>query len=575
MSARKDNATHGAARGRQALVVAACAACALVLVGRAVDLQVLDRDFLRDQGDVRHVRTVPVPAHRGMIVDRNGEPLAISTPVWSIWADPERLWAAESRWPGLADALGIRVETLARRAEAARGRQFVWLRRHLTPARAEAVLALDVPGVAKRREYRRYYPTAEVSGQVLGFTGIDDRGQEGLELAYDDWLSGRAGRKRVVQDRLGHVVEDLELVRPAEHGRDLRVALDRRLQYLAYRELKAAVARHGAQGGSLVMLDVHTGEVLAMVNQPAFNPNDRSERTGGLVRNRAVTDVFEPGSTMKALTIAAALKSGEFEPDTPVFTAPGRLRIAGHTISDYRDLGRLDVAGVVRMSSNVGASRIAMSLEPRTLFGTFAAFGLGVTTGSGFPGEASGELMPPGEWGPVEQATMAFGYGVSVTPLQLARAYAAIAADGVLPPVRFRAVADASAVADERRRILPAGTAVDLRRMLESVVTQGTGSRAAVAGYRVAGKTGTAHKVSSSGYAEDRYRALFAGFAPVSDPRVAAVVMLDEPGGKEYYGGQVAAPVFARVMAGTLRLLDVRPDATGDSVVAVQAGGTT
>ncbi|MDZ7749349.1 MAG: penicillin-binding protein 2 [Halofilum sp. (in: g-proteobacteria)] len=516
-------------------------------LARAVDLQVVRRDFLRGQGDVRHVRTVPVPAHRGMIVDRNGEPLAISTPVWSIWADPGRLLAAPDHWRELGRALDMAPAELAERVRAASGRQFVWLRRHLTPARAEQVAALAIPGVGKRREYRRYYPTGEVSGQVLGFTGIDDHGQEGLELAYDDWLSGRAGRKRVVQDRLGHVVEDLELVRAAEHGRDLRVSLDRRLQYLAYRELKTAVKRHGARAGSLVMLDVRTGEVLAMVNQPAFNPNDRSERSGAIVRNRAVTDVFEPGSTMKALTVTAALESGRFEPDTPVFTAPGTLRVAGHTISDYRDLGRLDVAGVVRMSSNVGASRIALSLEPRTLHGTFAGFGLGVPTGSGFPGEAGGRLMPAGDWGRLEQATMAFGYGISVTPLQLARAYAAIAAGGVLPPVRFRAVPGPDAVAAARERIMSRQTADAVGAMLESVVSaDGTGQRADVAGYRVAGKTGTAHKLGQGGYAEDRYRALFAGFAPASEPRIAAVVVLDEPRGKQYYGGQVAAPVFSR-----------------------------
>lgn len=558
--------------GRRRLVAAACALCALVLVGRAVDLQVVRRDFLRGQGDVRHVRTVPIPAHRGMIVDRNGEPLAISTPVASIWADPGPLREATGRWPALARALDMAPSALAARVQRAEGREFVWLRRRLTPERAQEVLALDIPGVGERREYRRYYPTGEVSGHVLGFTDVDDSGQEGLELAYDDWLSGRPGAKRVVQDRLGRVVEDLELVRPAAHGRDLRASLDRRLQYIAYRELKAAVTRHGARGGSLVVLDVRTGEVLAMVNQPAFNPNDTDERSGDLVRNRTVTDVFEPGSTMKPLTIAAALESGHYQPDTPVFTAPGRLRVAGHTITDYRDLGRLDVAGVIRMSSNVGASRIALSLEPRELWQTYAGFGLGATTGSGFPGETGGRLMPPGQWGPLEHATMAFGYGVSVTPLQLARAYAAIAADGVLPPVRLRAVAGPDEVAGERRRIMSAASAHEIRAMLESVVSpQGTGQHATVSGYRVAGKTGTAHKVSARGYAEDRYRALFAGFAPASRPRIAAVVVIDEPHGKRYFGGQVAAPVFSRVVAGALRLLDVRPDDPGANVLA--AGG--
>ncbi len=554
-------------------VAVACAVAGLALVGRAVDLQVVRRDFLRDQGEVRHVRTVPVPAHRGMLVDRHGEPLAISTPVWSIWADPGPLLDARAQWGALAQALDLPRARLAERVEAAAGRQFVWLKRHLRPERADRVVALDIPGVGRRREYHRYYPTAEVSGHVLGFTDVDDRGQEGLELAYDDWLSGHAGRKRVVQDRLGHVVEDLELLQPAEHGRDLRASLDRRLQYLAYRELKAAVARSGARAGSLVILDVRTGEVLAMVNQPSFNPNDTAERAGGIVRNRAVTDVFEPGSTMKPLTIAAALETGRFEPDTTVATAPGRMRVGGHTISDYRDLGTLDVGGVVRLSSNVGASRIALSLEPRTQWRTYHRFGIGAATGSGFPGEASGRLRAPNEWGRVEQATLAFGYGVSVTPLQLARAYAAIAADGVLPPVHFRAVPGPQAVRSERRRIVSAETAGEVRSMLESVVTSGTGERARITGYRVAGKTGTVHKLAGKAYAEDRYRALFAGFAPAAEPRLAAVVVLDEPQGEDYYGGQVAAPVFARVMAGALRLLDVRPDRTQGQLVARREEG--
>ena len=559
---------------RRRAVIAACTVAAAVLVGRAVELQVVSRDFLRDQGDVRHVRTLPVPAHRGMLVDRNGEPLAISTPVWSVWADPGPLLEARERWPELASALDMPPSALAERVTGAAGREFVWLRRHLRPAGAEAVLALDVPGVGRRREFRRYYPTGEVSGHVLGFTGIDDHGQEGLELAYDEWLSGRPGAKRVVQDRLGRVVGELELVRPAEHGRDLRVSLDRRLQYLAYRELKTAVAQSGARGGSLVILDVHTGEVLSMVNQPAFNPNDRDARSGAIVRNRAVTDLFEPGSTMKALTIAAALETGQMEPDTPISTSPGTLRVGGHTISDYRDLGTLDVSGVIRMSSNVGASRIALSLEPQTLWQTFARFGIGAPTGSGFPGEAGGRLVPARSWGPLEQATMAFGYGMSVTALQLARVYAAIAADGVLPPVHLRAVPGPETVAGERRRVLSAATAREVQAMLASVVSdEGTGRRADIAGYQVAGKTGTVHKVGVSGYARDRYRALFAGFAPASSPRLAAVVVIDEPRGDQYYGGQIAAPVFGRVMAGALRLLDIRPDAADDRLIAHSGGG--
>jgi cell division protein FtsI (penicillin-binding protein 3) len=561
---------------RAAVVMAACAIAAGVLAARAVELQVFNTEFLRGQADVRHVRQVPVAAHRGMILDRHGEPLAISTPVWSIWADPGALLEAPARWQELAAALEMSRDRLRDRLQSAQGREFVWLRRRLTPEAAERVLALDTPGVGKRREYRRYYPTGEISGQVLGFTDIDDRGQEGLELAFDDWLGGEPGRKRVVQDRLGRVIEDLELLRPAEHGRDLRVTLDRRLQYLAYRELKAAVQRHGARAGSLVMLDVETGEVLAMVNQPAFNPNDTSERSGNLVRNRAVTDVFEPGSTMKPLTIAAALGSGEYRPTTPVFTAPGTLRVSGHMIRDHRDLGTLDVAGVIRKSSNVGASKIALSLESRTLWETFSRFGLGQSTGSGFPGEVGGRLLSPNQWGPVEQATIAFGYGVSVTPLQLARAYAAIANDGALPQVRFRPPETDGAGDVQPVRATGERSARQIQAMLESVVSaEGTGGRAAVSGYRVAGKTGTAHKVSAGGYAEDRYRALFAGFAPVSEPRIAAVVVIDEPLGEEYYGGQVAAPVFARVVAGALRLLDIHPDDPGERVVARIDGGAS
>ncbi len=563
---------HSIAPWRRRLFAGACALAALLLAGRAVDLQVVRSEFLQDQGAVRHVRTVPIAAHRGMLLDRHGEPLAISTPLASIWADPGPLSQAPERWSELAAALDVPAERIASRVRDAKGKQFIWLRRRVTPGRAEEVLALDVPGVGERREYRRYYPTAEVSSQVLGFTDVDDRGQEGLELAYEDWLSGQPGRKRVVQDRLGRVVEDLELIEPARDGRDLRISLDRRLQYLAYRELKAAVKRHDARAGSLVMLDVHTGEVLAMVNQPSFNPNDSGDRAGVRVRNRAMTDVFEPGSAMKPLTVAAALEAGVVEPSTPISTAPGWLHIKGHTIKDYKDLGDLDVAGVVRKSSNVGVSRIALQLDPRQMWKTFADFDLGMPSGSGFPGERGGHLQSPSGWGTLEQATMAFGYGVSVTPLQLVRAYAAIAADGVMPSIRFRPREPDEPI--DARRVLSTGTATDLQAMLESAASpEGTGGRAEIAGYRVAGKTGTAHKSVAGGYARDQYRAVFAGFAPAAEPRIAAVVMIDEPAGEAYYGGQIAAPVFARVMAGAMRLLDIRPDAEEEGLLAARGGG--
>lgn len=560
---------------RRRFVLLLCAFAALGLAGRAVDLQVVRSEFLQDQAKIRHVRTVPIPAHRGMLLDRHGEPLAVSTPVWSIWADPRALIEAPEQWAELASALDMPVDALGQRVRSTATREFIWLRRHLSPNVADDILALNVPGVGRRQEFRRYYPTAEVGSHLTGFTGIDDAGQEGMELAYDSWLTGRPGRKRVVVDRLGRVIADVEMIRPAERGRDLALSIDRRMQYLAYRELKAAVVRNGARGGSLIMLDVHTGEVLAMVNQPSFNPNDGRDRAGGDLRNRAVTDTFEPGSTMKAFTIAAALETGRYESDTPVFTAPGHLRVAGHTITDERHLGELDVAGVLRMSSNPGASRIALSLPDRALWSMLAAAGLGESSGSGFPGEAVGRLPPPGRWGPVETATIAFGYGVSVTPLQLVRAYAAIAADGLMPEVTLRRLSSPDAV--ERHRVMSAHTARRVRTMLESVVAAGgTGSRAQITGYRVAGKTGTAHKATAGGYASDEYLAVFAGFAPASDPRIAAVVVLDEPAGEEYYGGQVAAPVFGRVMADALRLLDIRPDdLPGEAIPVVAEGGAT
>jgi len=555
--------------GRRRFVLGGCGVLAAALGARAVDLQFLRSDFLRDQARVRHLRSVPIPAHRGILRDRNNDPLAVSTPVWSIWGDPQSLLQARERWPQLAAALGMDAEALAERIVAASEREFIWLRRRLTPSAAEAVLARGIPGVGRRREYRRYYPLAEVAGHVLGFTGIDDHGREGLELAYDEWLSGEPGRKRVVVDRLGRTIGDVELIRAAEPGRDLELSIDRRMQYLAYRELKATVEHYGAQGGSLVVLDVQTGEIVTMVNQPSYNPNDGDDRDGAHVRNQAVTDTFEPGSTMKSFTIAAALESGRYGPDTAVFTAPGTLRVGGHTISDYRNLGELDVGGVLQLSSNVGASRIALSLPPETLWRLYSDCGFGRSTGSGFPGEAGGRLPAVTEWSELEQATLAFGYGISLTPLQLARAYAAVAADGVLPEVGFRRGGNP----EGGQRVMSVRTATVLRGMLESVVSDaGTGARAAVTGYRVAGKTGTAHKAAAGGYASDRYRALFAGFAPASKPRLAAVVVIDEPQGDEYYGGQVAAPLFARVMGGALRLLDVRPDGLGEAVAGGPGG---
>lgn len=531
-----------------------------LLVWRAVDLHVFNKDFLQEQGDARSLRVVGIPAHRGMILDRSGEPLAISTPVESVWAHPGELLEARAEWKALAAALELTPRALERILTARADRAFVYLRRHVTPETARKVLALNIPGVATQREYRRYYPVGEVAAHVIGFTNIDDVGQEGLELAYNEWLRGTPGGKRVIKDRLGRVVENLGSISEPHPGKDLVLSLDQRIQYLAYRELKSAVRRHRALSGSAVVLDARTGEVLAMVNQPAFNPNNRSGLQAGAQRNRAVTDLFEPGSSVKPFTVAAALESGGYGANTAIDTGPGYLRVAGGTVRDIRNYGRIDLTTVITKSSNVGASKIAMALDPSELWGVFDQVGLGRSTLSGFPGEKSGLLNHFSRWQPIDRATFAFGYGLSVTALQLAQAYAVLAADGVQRPISFVRLDDAQVPAG--RRVLRADTARAVRTMMETVVhADGTGPRARVPGYRVAGKTGTVKKVGPNGYSEDRYQAIFAGMVPARNPRLVMVVTIDEPRGEAYYGGQVAAPVFAEVMAGALRLLDIAPDA--------------
>jgi cell division protein FtsI (penicillin-binding protein 3) len=542
---------------RRRLVLAVFALAAASLLVRAVYLQVLERGFLRHEAQLRHERVVEVPAYRGMITDRNGEPFAVSAPVDSIWANPAVLMAERRYLDKIARILGLDYDELYSRLAARGDREFVYLKRHVRPAIAERVMQLEAPGVDIQREYRRYYPTGEVTGHVLGFTDIDDRGQEGLELAYDDWLRGEPGRHRIIQDRTGRAVEHVERISDPDPGKDLTLSIDRRLQYLAYRELAAAVQRHDAVSGSAVMLDPFTGEILAMVNQPAFNPNNREDRAGHDFRNRAVTDVFEPGSAIKPFTVAAALESGAYQPASTIDTGPGRLRVSGHAIHDVRDYGVLDLAGILRKSSNVGATKIALSLDPSQLWRMLQGVGLGERTGVGFPGESSGFLAHYARWYPLDQATLGFGYGVSVTALQLARAYGVLAADGLLVrPVLVRAAAH-----PRPTRVMSMATAHQLLAMLETVVgPEGTAPKAGVRGYRVAGKTGTARKSEAGGYAEDRYVAVFAGIAPASRPRLVMVVVINEPRRNGYYGGEAAAPVFARVMEGALRLLDVSPD---------------
>jgi cell division protein FtsI (penicillin-binding protein 3) len=544
--------------GRATLVMAFFSLVAASLVARAVHLQVLDKEFLNRQADTRHLRTETIVAHRGAILDRNGEPLGISTPVDSIWVNPKQFAAAIDRVPQLAAALDLKPEILLHRVTRSMDKEFLYLKRHLVPQKAQQVLALDLPGINVQREYRRYYPASEVTGHLVGFTNIDDVGQEGLELAANNWLSGESGSKRVLKDRLGRSIENVESIRPPHHGRDLHTSIDLRLQYLAYRTLKSAVKSHNARSGSVVIIDVLTGEVLAMVNQPTYNPNDRSQFTAARYRNRAITDIFEPGSSIKPLIIAAALESGQYRPSSVVDTSPGFVMVGAKKIEDSRNLGRINLTTILARSSNVGVTKLAMTLQPDQLWDTLTQFGLGEMTSSGFPGESAGMLTHYSHWKPISQATIAYGYGISVTPLQLAQAYGALGNDGIMQPVSLFAIDKASG----GERILSSDTATAVRGMLEEVVRPGgTATKASVDGYRIAGKTGTAWKFAIGGYSEHKYISIFAGLAPASNPRLATVVVIDEPGGELYYGSDVAAPVFADIMSESLRLLAVPPDA--------------
>lgn len=544
------------APARRYVVVGLFTLLAAALGLRAVDLQLRDTAFLKNHGEARHLRTVAMPAHRGMITDRHGEPLAISTPVSSVGADPGTLLLQRQALPELARLLGTSAGQLRQTLASRVNREFIYLKRQVDPALAARITALGVPGLTLTREFRRYYPAAEVTAHLVGFTNVDDVGQEGVELAYERELRGEPGAKRVVKDRLGRFVENIESIRQPRDGRTVTLAIDRRLQHLAYRELKAAVQAHRARAGSLVVVDSRTGEVLAMANQPSYNPNNRAALKTEQLRNRAATDLFEPGSTIKPFTIAAALESGAFEPGTPIDTSPGVLKVGRHAVRDVHNYGLMDVTGVITKSSNVGSTRIALALEPAALWKVLDRVGFGAITGSGFPGEASGYLSHHEDWRELDRATLAYGYGVSVTALQLAQAYQVLANGGVMQPLSLRRLE----APGRGERVMSAATASEVLAMLETVVQVGTGQLARVSGYRVAGKTGTVHKSTEGGYARDRYLSLFAGALPVSAPRLVAVVVVDEPSRGEYYGGRVAAPVFARVMADTLRLLDVAPD---------------
>lgn len=547
---------------RYYLVLALLLLASMVLVIKVASLQVvggLERghEFLKGQGIARTLRTETIPAGRGMIRDRNGHPLAISTPVISICGNPKLLVQHREQWPALAEGLDISLKELSEKIDELQDKEFLYLQRRMAPDQAEQVLQLGITGVFSQREYQRFYPEGEVTGHLLGFTDIDDRGQEGIELAFDDALKGHPGARQVIKDLKGRVVKGRELLQAAEPGQDLDLSIDLRIQYLAYRELKAAVKKHRADSGSIVVLDVASGEILAMANQPSFNPNNRSDIDPASVRNRAITDLFEPGSTVKPLTIMAALESGRYKPDTPINTNPGHIRVGGKVLLDPVNYGMLTVAKVLAKSSQVGASKIALSLDGHDIRDVFYRVGLGQDTGLGLPGEGIGQLPDYPKWKQIDQAAFGFGHGLSVTPLQLARAYAVLAADGIRRPVSIFRNSHA-----EGEQVLQPEYVAEVQEMLHKVTEQGgTGTKAQVDAYRVAGKTGTTHKISQSGgYKSNEYISIFAGMAPLDDPRIVTVVLVNNPKGNEYYGGEVAAPVFSNVVGGSLRLLNVLPD---------------
>lgn len=531
------------------------------LFARAVYLQLFEHEFLEEEGKARHVRVVEMPAYRGMILDRNGELLAVSTPVYSVWANPKEVLNSHDSIKQVAGILSLNADSLIRKLQKKNTRQFLYIKRHIDPKQADQLKQASIAGIHLRREYRRYYPTAEVNSHVLGFTDIDDRGLEGVELAYDQWLRGQAGSKKVIKDQLNRVVEDVEAIRMPQPGQSIMLSLDRRVQYLAYRELKKGQVQHGARSTSAVMIELQTGGIIAMANVPSYNPNNRKDYPRHTYRNRAVTDVFEPGSTIKPFTIAAALESDHYSPHTLINTTPGKYVVGSHTIRDIKNYGQLKVSDVILKSSNVGATKIALTISPQKLWSTFSAIGIGQSTGSGFPGEAAGQLKNFQEWHVVEHATLAFGYGMSMTALQLAHAYAVLASGGERPPVLMLHQPDVDSSQYHSSRVFSPRTAEQIKSMLMAAVSdKGTGSRASIPGYSVAGKTGTVHKFARGGYEENKYLSLFAGMAPADDPQFVLVVIVNEPSRGSYFGGDVAAPIFSKIMSGALRIFNIAPD---------------
>lgn len=550
---------------RHYTVVAAGLLLFAVLLLRVTQLQVLETDFLQNESVKRVVRDHKLPAYRGMIVDRNNEPLAVSTPVKSIWANPKQILKDNVDVSAVAAHLGMTKQALQKRIKKSAGREFIYLKRHMFPGQANKIAELNLPGIGLEQEYKRFYPAAEVASHIVGFTNIDETGIEGAELAYDDWLQGDLGVGRSVKDRLGRLVKDLGVIKPAQSGNELMLSIDLRLQYQAYRELKASVTQHGAKAGSLMMVDVKSGEILALVNQPAFNPNNRSELNAAAVRNRSVTDVFEPGSTVKPFTVAAALMAGKVNIHSHINTHPGYMRLGSNTIRDHRNYGDLDITGILTKSSNVGVSKLALKLGGENLWSFYQDLGLGRPVGLGLPGENSGKVaVAANKWSKLQSATLSFGYGMAVTPLQLAQAYQVLANGGVKQPLTL-----IRKTPEVGKRVMSEKVAKQVTQMLETVVgPKGTARRAKVEGYTVAGKTGTVHKVGRKGYEDESYLALFAGMAPSNDPKIVTVVVVDDPSGREYYGGEVAAPIFSRVTQASLRLMNIPPTQYDDGTIA-------
>ena len=548
------------------LILFAMFACVLVIAWKVGMLHIAERDFLQDQGDARTIRTVPLVANRGLITDRNGEPLAVSTPVQSIWVDPRKIARDSETIRILARQLELNESVLEQNINSKSNLEFLYLKRRLSPAEAKRVLNLNLEGVYSQQEYQRFYPQGEVTAHLIGFSNVDDIGQEGLELTYDEWLRGVPGKRQVMKDRRGNIIEELNTIQTAQPGKSLELSIDFRIQNIAYRELKEEFITRRAKGASIVVLDVVSGEVLAMANQPSYNPHNKSGMTDfSVLRNRAITDVFEPGSTIKAFTIAAALETGLYSPGTIIETSPGWMMVSGNEVKDLFDYGTLTTAGVITKSSNVGSSKIALDIGAEPIRDVMARVGFGEVLGTGFPGERSGVLPNPRKWGRHVTATFSFGYGLSATALQLANAYSVLADNGIRKPASLLKLSDQAIKDVKREKVIEAEITSEVRKMLRTVVDESSGGSALEANvpfYSVAGKTGTAHVVGEAGYEENLHNSLFVGMLPASDPRIVIVVVINEPKGDEHYGGQVAAPVFSRVAAGAMRILNISPDVT-------------